>query len=245
MTEQQLSHFEAVSGSAQPADLWRNEVQDRLAGYKRRRGRRIEGAYTMRFPFPVDEVAEPAIPTEAAKAVADPVDALSEESPHAKATLDDPRVQEPSESVVAGDSVAGPAASAPEAMIEDVDLVLESLPMQEAEPAAYIDTIPRPRPKRKVIAFPRQLSVAPETAYRLADPVTAEVPRILDVPEELESTPFLDGLQLDLPKSQQVESDREHVELPFRSVRISQRALAGIVDLAVIGCGFAVFAAVA
>src|SRR5271165_6988306 len=55
MTEQQLSHYDAVNGSAESADLWRNEVQDRLARYKRRRGRRIEGAYTMRFPFPADE----------------------------------------------------------------------------------------------------------------------------------------------------------------------------------------------
>ncbi len=70
----------------------------------------------------------------------------------------------------------------------------------EAEPGPFVDPTPRPRPKRKVIAFPRQPSVRSETVYRLADPVTAEAPRILDVPEELEAiptTPFLDGLQLD------------------------------------------------
>ena len=109
----------------------------------------------------------------------------------------------------------------------------------EPEPEPFVDTIARPRPKRKVIAFPRHLSVAPETVYRLADPVTAEVPRILDVPEELEAiptTPFLDGLQLDLLKPADVARDREHVELPFRAVRISQRVFAGLIDVAVTGC---------
>jgi uncharacterized RDD family membrane protein YckC len=245
MTEQQRSYLEAVSGPAEAADLWRNEVQDRLARYKRRGGRRIEGAYTMRFPFPVDEVAEPGIPTEAADAVADPVNVHCEESSRTEATSVDPRIEEPSESAVSIESSIEQAAATPEATIENIEVVLESLPAPEDVPAPYVDTVSRPRPKRKVIAFPRQLSVSPETAYRLADPVTAEVPRILDVPEELESTPFLDGLQVDLPKSQRSESDREHVDLPFRSVRIAQRVLAGIVDLAVIGCGFAVFAAVA
>src|SRR5215469_8232461 len=60
MTEQQLSQYDALAASTEPADLWRNEVQDRLARYKRRRGRRIEGAFTMRFPFPVDDTAESA-----------------------------------------------------------------------------------------------------------------------------------------------------------------------------------------
>ena len=41
-----------------------------LARYKRRRGRRIEGAFTMRFPFPADDPAVPAEPSPAALAVA-------------------------------------------------------------------------------------------------------------------------------------------------------------------------------
>src|SRR5271169_6214434 len=60
MTEQQLSQYpEEVSRTTEPEEIWRNEVQDRLARYKRRRGRRIEGAYTMRFPFPAEEATEP------------------------------------------------------------------------------------------------------------------------------------------------------------------------------------------
>jgi uncharacterized RDD family membrane protein YckC len=84
--------------------------------------------------------------------------------------------------------------------------------------------------------------------YRLADPVTSEAPRILDVPEELEAiptTPFLDGLQLDPLKTPQEASDREHVELPFRAVATAQRLLAGAMDVAIVSIGLGIFAAVA
>jgi len=77
--------------------------------------------------------------------------------------------------------------------------------------------------------------------------VTTEVPRILDVPEELQAiptTPFLDGLQFESPNPAAETPDREHVELPFRAARPSQRVLAGMVDLAVVGVSVAVFAAV-
>jgi uncharacterized RDD family membrane protein YckC len=141
--------------------------------------------------------------------------------------------------------IAEMPAQEPAAILENVDLVLEAAPTRDAEPEPIVDTVPRPRPKRKVIAFPRQLSVASEMTYRLADPVMAEVPRILDVPEELESTPFLDGLQLDLPNAANFAADQEHVELPFRAVAISRRALAGTVDFGVVGLGATIFAAVA
>ena len=55
MTEQPL-HTPLEESAAMP-DVWRNEVQARLERYKRRRGRRIEGAFTMRFPFPPEEPA--------------------------------------------------------------------------------------------------------------------------------------------------------------------------------------------
>ena len=127
------------------------------------------------------------------------------------------------------------------------ELVLEATLAEEIEPGPFVDPHPRPRPKRKVIAFPRQHSVTTDALYRLADPVTAEAPRILDVPEELEATPFLDGLQLDLPQQAKLEQrheHQEHVELPCSPVSTSQRMLAGVIDLAVTGLGASVFAAV-
>jgi uncharacterized RDD family membrane protein YckC len=74
------------------------------------------------------------------------------------------------------------------------------------------------------------------------------VPRILDVPEELQAiptTPFLDGLQFETPTAASELHDNEHVDLPFHPARTSQRLLAGGVDVSVVGASVAVFAAVA
>ena len=246
MTEQQLSHYEAVNGSPEPAEVWRNEVQDRLARYKRRRGRRIEGAYTMRFPFPVDEVMDAAVPA--------PEMAPAGEFPVAQAEIADSAeavavaAVQPDEPVVSFAVESAAEEVVPDTPPETNDLVLEAPPAAEEEDVVFIDPTPRPRPKRKVIAFPRQATIPPEAIYRLADPVTPEVPRILDVPEELEAipaTPFLDGLQLDLPDPAAEAASREHVDLPCQAVRVPQRILAGIVDLVVTGVATAVFAAVA
>ena len=244
MTEQQLSHYQEVNGSAEPADPWRNEVQDRLARYKRRRGRRIEGAFTMRFPFPADDEAAPAEPSPQATAVASAVaDALEQEVEQPELTSSPLDGQQAVDFAVEVDTEVEPPAF--EESSESADLVLEAPPTEEVDPGPFVDPHPRPKPKRKVIAFPRQHSVTVEAEYRLADPVTVEVPRILDVPEELESTPFLDGLQLDVPHQFEVEPSRDHVELPSQPVSTSQRAFAGAIDLAVTGVGAGAFAAVA
>ena len=246
MTEQPLSQYEAVSGSAAPDDIWRDEVQARLERYKRRRGRRIEGAYTMRFPFPADEVTEDARP--------EPELALEPESSAAAAELAvQPQVEfaEPlceEATVNLADEVVIAAAPVPEVFAKNSDLVLPPPTVEDDEDTVFVDPTPRPRPKRKVIAFPRRATVAPEDLHRLADPVTAEVPRILDVPEELQaiaSTPFLDGLQLDLPDPAAEAASREHVDLPWQPARTSQRMFAGLIDLAVATAGTGVASAVA
>lgn len=248
MTEQQFSQCESVNTSAEHVeDIWRNEVQDRLARYKRRRGRRIEGAFTMRFPFPADDATGLANPVETATAIAEPAELLPEESGQPKVQTGELRVEESIEA-----SSVEHASDLPITLCDEVpqndDLVLEPLAAPEPEPEPFVDTIVRPRPKRKVIAFPKQLSVPSDQVYRLADPVTTEVPRILDVPEELQAiptTPFLDGLQFETPAAAAELRDHEHVDLPFRPAHTSQRVLAGVVDVTVVGIGVAVFAAVA
>jgi len=250
MTEQQFSQTDAADLSPDPAaELWRSEVQSRLAGYKKRRGRRVEGAFSMRFPFPGGEIAESAELAIAIPAIAEPViepcEAIPDEELILETEAEFSQVSAPSQ-IGSTEIAEGEPAEKENAAAEAVDLVLEPAP--EPEPEPFVDTVPRPRPKRKVIAFPRHLSVAPETFYRLADPVTSESPRILDVPEELEAiptTPFLDGLQLDRLNPADEARDREHVELQFRAVRVSQRVFAGAVDVAVVGVGLVVFAAVA
>src|ERR1035438_2850617 len=250
MTEQQFSALNAVDSSAEPAaELWRHEVQARIAGYKKRRGRRVEGAFSMRFPFPADEVVAAIEPAEEVSATAEPAIGPEAGIPEEDLVPGPPvrfyDVRELLQNDLAN-VVAEQVAETENAAPESVDLVLE--PIAEPEPEPYVDTVQRPRPKRKVIAFPRHLSVAPEAVYRLADPVTSEAPRILDVPEELEAiptTPFLDGLHLDVANPADAARDREHVELPFRAVGVSQRVFAGVIDVAVAGVGVAVFAAVA
>jgi len=245
MTEQQFSEYEAVNHRAEPAeDVWRNEVQDRLARYKRRRGRRIEGAFTMRFPFPTDDVSEPAKSVGTATALAEPAPEEATEQPVVL------QIEEPGEPVdnQPPQVTALPQTEESPSPQDNVDLILEPPATPEPEITPFIDTVVRPRPKRKVIAFPKQVSIAPEQVYRLADPVTTEVPRILDVPEELQAiptTPFLDGLQFESLAGPAETRDHEHVELPFRAARKAQRVLAGIVDLAVVGVGVGIFAAVA
>lgn len=243
MTEQQLSQLHTLNGSAEPADPWRDEVQDRLARYKRRRGRRIEGAFTMRFPFPADDVSALEQPSPAAVAVASAVaDMLEQKAEQPVIAFSPANDQLPAEFIA--EATADVAPPADEDSPAHPELFLEAPPAEEIEPEPFVDPHPRPKPKRKVIAFPRQHSTV-EAEYRLADPVTAEVPRILDVPEELESTPFLDGLQLDLPDTATVEVSRDHVDLARQPVSTSQRVFAGAIDLAVTVVSTGIFAAVA
>ena len=244
MTEQQLSQSSAADNSAEPAaDLWRSEVQSRIARYKTRRGRRVEGAFSMRFPFPVDEIVEPIETLEVAAPVAEPLEEIPEEvlAEEEPAELTQASEMPPTAGTeTAEEAIAEAEESAAEVAVPELELA--------PQPEPFVATVNRPRPKRKVIAFPRHLSVVPEMTYRLADPVNSESPRILDVPEELEAiptTPFLDGLQLDPVNPADASRDREHVELPFRAVRVAQRAFAGLTDLAVTGVGVAVFAGLA
>src|SRR6516225_6054485 len=55
MTEPEYSESElAVPSGSNPQgdDVWRREIHARVDRYRTRRGRRIEGSYSMRFPFP-------------------------------------------------------------------------------------------------------------------------------------------------------------------------------------------------
>lgn len=247
MTEQQFSSIEARENSVEPAaELWRNEVQARIVGYQKRRGRRVEGAFSMRFPFPADEIVEPVDAVEAVSLTGEPSEIIAKEKTTEEAAIECPPFLELTPIAWSEAFEEGFAEEKLDAALECREAEIELV--AEPEPVAFVDTVSRPRPKRKVIAFPKHLSVAPEMIHRLADPVTSESPRILDVPEELEAiptTPFLDGLQFDPIGAVDVSRDREHVELPFRAVTVVQRALAGVVDVAVAGAGAAVFAVVA
>jgi uncharacterized RDD family membrane protein YckC len=244
MTERQISQQETPEGPVAPGDdPWRNELQDRLARYKRRRGRRIEGAFTMRFPFPADDEADTATASKTVVADMEPAEWVFPPGETEQAGRDEELAVAPT---------VEPPADPPILQLTEAAESSEPLPepaLADDEAAVmFVDPIPRPRPKRKVIAFPRQLSVVSDTVSRLADPVHAEAPRILDVPEELEAiptTPFLDGLQLDPVKPAAEPRDRECEELLSSPVSVSRRAFAALIDIGVTSAGVAVFGAVA
>jgi uncharacterized RDD family membrane protein YckC len=285
MIDQQVLRSEtAVDSSQSSDDLWRKEVQSRVAGYRRRRGRPLGGAFSMRLTFPDDE-AETALPASAAlpavtasqssaspvaaesaasvltaseessPAFAAPCDPLSKSSgnslaeeeplPSAIAVLDAELRETPAESPESSGTTLElqetPTASGVEET--EADSFVMAAPEEIAAPAVS-SPIPRPQPRRKVIAFPRQATSAPPP-QRLADPIVPETPRIVDVPEELEAfptTPLLDGLRLPPPGPAAAPAD--HIELPFQAVSIARRLYAGLIDCALVAAGAGVLGAV-
>ncbi len=260
MTEQQIVRSEASDASPGPEEVWRDEIQARVARYRTRRGRRVEGTYSMRFPFvaPEEESAK------AAQVETEPMVAVSDCEPGwSEAPQRDDEVVPDTQQTAAGLSVAeeeipvvatmAQSSSAAEEERErdeffsgvaggsdPADLVLE------ADPEPLPPPVARPPAKRKIIAFPRQATTQEET-YRLADPVIPEQPRILDVPEELEpfpTTPLLEGLQLPADQRSAAPS-RDHVELPFQAAGIGRRFCAGMVDCALVAAASGVFGAIA
>ncbi len=250
MTDQRTLHTEA-SGNLSPttADIWRDEIQSRVAGYRTRRGRRIEGAFSMRFPFPADE-GEGDVPGSAPDAPdVEPVLAASLASSEQAGAAE-------VASFESCDLTLDTVDTAPEALpagsLPRLELPAESQPLALPEALADIDPgpppsrAPRPRPQRKVIAFPRQAASMREMLH-LADPVRLEQPRILDVPEELEAlptTPFLDGLQFGPATQPLAATHADNVELPFRATGRGRRAYAGLLDCLLVAAGTVVFAAV-
>jgi len=251
MTEPQYSRSDAAGDPGQPTgEIWRKEIHAHVDRYRTRRGRRIEGAYTMRFPFPPSEtVASATVETEVPAQVpeledlvAAEVPLLLEAAPVAVEFSEGPAevAQEP---VVATVEVSQATPTEPQ-IAQPIPTEPELATLVEPEPPPV--SRPRPRSKRKVIAFPRPLEGA-DVVHRLADPVLPEQPRILDVPEELEAfaaTPYLDGLQFGPSPHRAPASQTDHIELPFRAAALSQRVYAAFIDCALVGVATAAFGAV-
>lgn len=261
MTEQQMLRSGTSDSSEPTEEIWRNEIQDRVARYRTRRGRRLEGTYSMRFSFDGEEETAKArqsaasVVADAAPEVNEPEIAASrpdflEDIETARAPMMDLPVPEV-ERAASPEILLSPGATleisstepvaAEPSLVADTELVLEGDPEPLPSPAA------RPAAKRKVIAFPRPASAPEEVYHRLADPVISEQPRILDVPEELEpfpTTPLLEGLQLPAQHNNLV-PPRDHVDLPTQAVSLPRRFSAGMIDCGVVAAASAVFAAIA
>src|ERR1700678_1016577 len=146
--EQEIFASENPASSEEHNDIWRDQIQARVAGYRTRRGRRIEGALSMRFPFPPTEI-EQCTPAAAASdfnlnSVAecpqfhnqDIAAALSESA--TPALISEQSIADSPQYI---SSLAEPAD--PESVAAAFDIEAE------AEPAAPLPP-PRPRTKRKV-----------------------------------------------------------------------------------------------
>lgn len=246
MTEQQPLHI-SLPDTDQVPELWRNELQARLDRYKRRRGRRIEGAFTMRFPFPPDEPATYAV----SSVEHAPVSAVQEPdrvgSEVALAKEESPAGFDTGELTGATTSEldqSTEAESPPQRVDEAQNATAEPKP-EEVVP--IIELPPRPQPRRKVIAFPSSTYTQQEAMRRLADPVQPEQLRILDVPEELQAipaTPFLEGLLDALPVPAQTKQP-DTVDLPFAVVSSSRRIGAALIDTVAVLAAMAVIVGVA
>ncbi len=229
--EQPNVSAEGKNEAAPEAGVWRDEVQARVAGYRTRRGRRIEGAFSMRFPFPPVGCSSAALEAEAA--VAEVIESDSPVNCESSATEERPLISPLAESPVEAD----PSAAETARLDPQVNDSREDQPFEFTPP-------PPPRPKRKVIAFPRP--VIAELTYQPQEPLVPEQPRILDVQEELPNmpaTPLLDGLQFPSHQRPSVASDAGYVELPLQPVTVSQRLYAGIIDCALVGGAAALFLA--
>lgn len=268
MIDQQTLRSETPVDSPEPSDeQWRSEIHARVARYRNRRGRRLEGTYSMRFPFSAGEeqpdtssqprtpsamppetaveveaisaigVLEAELAVEVAEEVSDVPMAAPEPQPE---TTFPAQVDVPTSALVEAPEVAI-ADTEPEDPAPPPELSLEP----DSEPLS--PPVPRPAAKRKVIAFPRQATTLEEPVYRLADPVVPEQPRILDVPEELEpypTTPLLEGLQL--PAAQQMAAPSpDHIDLPFQAVTLPRRFCAALLDCALVAVASAIFGGVA
>ncbi len=259
MSEQQYSHKPSDADSASEADdIWRKEIHAHVDRYRTRRGRRVEGAYSMRFPFPSPSEPDPdnnaSLPvTVGGTPVVEHREAAVHNLEIAEAftvaiqdsSMSDFAQQQVAAAVQALEAAEASSVSDAPSRAAEVDNAPDG-PSPFQQPAVSMTPAPRSRSRRKVIAFPRQLMATPDVAYRLADPVMPEQPRILDVPEELEAvtaTPFLDGLMFEGKSERPVGPDQ--VELPFRPIRASQRCYAILVDAALVAAGSAVFGAVA
>jgi uncharacterized RDD family membrane protein YckC len=255
MTEPQYLRSQTADDESQPKnDIWRKEVHSHVARFRTRRGRRLEGAFSMRFPFPSDEPVvastvtndetQPELNSRAGKVEdgATVAEAESDVSFGVAGTLPPGSAEfipseDPLKSVTASSEDVERLDPIPESDPVLAGLSAESAPppLAETQSEPELPARPRPRPKRKVIAFPRQPGAA-ENVHRLADPVLPEQPRILDVPEELEAyptTPFLEGLQFE-PSTQVSAPAADRVALPFHAASIPHRMYAAVVDCSLV-----------
>jgi uncharacterized RDD family membrane protein YckC len=219
------------------SEYWREEVANRVEGYRTRRSRkRLAGQFSMRLDFDVprarsaaweDEVTRNASPLDTPPL---PPKSAADSSTTAAAPLARPHV----EAADMGYELTGPKAAAR----SDSTLDHGSLPLSATE-HVYIAV-----QETRIIEFPR-FAVFPEfepDPRALAEPVF-DRPRILDVPEEVgtaEAPPLAD---IALPPAglDEEQAPPPELELPLHVAPLARRCTAALIDLLLVTVATGIF----
>jgi len=207
----------ASDPNAQPnADSWRVEVAARLARYRTRRKPRTPRYPSLLLPFDSPESWSRLAPPSGSTAVA---------TAPARDGQDFRFRMEEDYAAVGASSLAEPR--------ETLEKGLgEQSPYRYSEQPA------------NVIEFPRSAAIPVSRPSDLADPVfDSHRPRIVEAPEILPPPPALGGMLME-PAPQEQADRRAGADFPLSSASITRRALAALVDGAVLATSLAALAAI-
>jgi len=218
------------------SDSWRVEVAARLERYRTRRKPRTPRYPSLLLPFDAPESwSRPAPPTGSAGTGSAAVATAPERAGQDFTFQTNFQTKEGPAAVVAPSLAAARQTSEPTSE-ETPEQGLYRYPEQSPEQSA------------KVIEFPRSAAIPVFRPSDLADPVfDRDRPRIVEVPEILPPPPALGGMLIE-PVPQESCDTRAGAGFPLSSASpsasIARRALAGLVDGAVLGTALAAFAAI-
>ncbi len=207
----------ASDPNAQPnSDSWRVEVAARLARYRTRRKPRNPRYPSLLLPFDSPESWSRLAPPSGSTAVA---------TAPARDGQDFRFRMEEDYAAVGASSLAEPRETLEQGLGEQS-------PYRYSEQPA------------NVIEFPRSAAIPVSRPSDLADPVfDSHRPRIVEAPEILPPPPALGGMLME-PAHQEPADRRASADFPMSSASITRRALAALVDGAVLATSLAALAAI-
>ena len=216
LQDQSLSQEEVSASTEADAnpDSWRDELAARLQRYRTRRKPRSPRYPSLLLPFDTPE-------------------SWSRPAPCAATS---------SGFADAGSSALAPTSPADEQGLAEAAQAAEISYVEHQEEIVRRHSEEVPEPFAKIIEFPRSAAIPVFHPTPLADPIFAR-PRIVEAPEILPPPPALGGM---LIESVEPEAAVRSHEAPFASASasIGRRALAALVDLAVVAVSSAIFGAI-
>ena len=198
------------------SDSWRVELATRLARYRTRRKPRSPRYPSLLLPFDSAESWSRSTPPSGSTAVAT---APARDGQDFTFRTEEDYAE-----------VGRPALAEPRETLEQG--------LGEQGPYRYLE------PAGNVIEFPRSAAIPVSRPSDLADPVfDSDRPRIVEAPEILPPPPALGGMLME-PAPQEPADRRAGADFPLSSASIARRALAALVDGAVLATSLAALAAI-